>query len=98
MQDRRYSILQTDFREKCYICGTTKDLQIHEVFFGTANRKKSIKYGCCLTLCAYHHNASNQAVHYNHELDIQLKMEMQRRFIKVYPNVDFRKVFGKNYL
>lgn len=94
---KRFSILQEEMNE-CYFCGTTKNLHIHEVFYGTANRQKSIRYGCCVSLCATHHNLSNISVHFNKDMDLNLKRSMQKRFIEVYPNIDFLKTFGKNYL
>ena len=94
---KRFSILQNEMNE-CYFCGTTKNLHIHEVFFGTANRQKSIRYGCCVSLCAIHHNLSNNSVHFNKEMDLNLKRTMQKKFIEVYPNLDFLKIFGKNYI
>ena len=93
----RYSILVNNFDE-CIECGTTRDIHKHEVFFGTANRKLSIKYGLVVPLCAYHHNMSNKGVHFNKKLDTELKQMAQRRFNVVYPDLDFIKVFGKNYL
>lgn len=95
---QRFSILQDFNDKKCLVCETTNNLHIHEVFFGTADRKKSIKYGCCVCLCAKHHNMSNDGVHFNKKLDTQLKQLMQRRFTEVYPNLDFLKIFGRNYL
>lgn len=95
---KRFSILQDFNNKQCLVCGSTKDLHIHEVFFGTANRKQSIKYGCCVCLCAKHHNTSNEGVHFNKELDAQLKKMMQQRFIEVYPNLNFITIFGRNYL
>ena len=83
---------------ECYFCGMTKNLHIHEVFYGTANRQISIKYGCCVSLCAIHHNLSNNSVHYNREMDLNLKRAMQKRFMQVYPELDFLKIFGKNYI
>ena len=93
---QRFSILQN--QKKCFVCGTTENIHIHEVYFGTANRNKSIKYGCCVYLCGKHHNLSSEGVHYNHELDQHLKQLMQKRFNEVYPNLDFLKIFGRNYL
>lgn len=96
---KRYSILQEDFDERvCYVCKTTQDIHVHEVFFGTGNRQNSIKYGCCVCLCARHHNMSNEGVHFNKALDITLKKRMQKAFEFKYPEMDFIKVFGKNYL
>lgn len=94
---KRFSILQEEMNE-CYFCGTTNNLHIHEVFFGTANRQKSIKYGCCVSLCAIHHNLSNNSVHFNKDMDLNLKRAMQKRFMQVYPDLDFLKIFGKNYI
>ena len=94
---KRFSILQEEMNE-CYFCETTKNLHIHEVYFGTANRQLSIKYGCCVSLCAIHHNLSDMSVHHNREMDLALKKIMQKKFIQVYPDLDFIKVFGKNYL
>ncbi len=94
---KRFSILQNEMNE-CYFCGTTKSLHIHEVFYGTANRQKSIKYGCCVSLCTIHHNLSNASVHFNKDMDLNLKKTMQKKFMQVYPELDFLKIFGKNYL
>lgn len=94
---KRFSILQKEM-DRCYVCGTTLNIHIHEVFYGTANRRLSIKYGCCLALCAIHHNMSNEGVHFNKALDLRLKKEMQERFEKVYPNLNFLTIFGRNYL
>jgi hypothetical protein len=71
---------------------------ITDVFYGTANRKQSEKYGCWVYLCAYHHNMSSEGVHFNKSLDILLKQECQRRFEKDGTREEFRKIFGKSYL
>lgn len=94
---KRFSILQDEMTE-CYFCGTTKNLHIHEIFYGTANRQKSIKYGCCVSLCVIHHNLSNNSVHFNKDMDLNLKRAMQKRFMQVYPELNFIKIFGKNYI
>ena len=93
---KRYSILHD--MSKCYVCGTPFNLHIHEVYFGTGKRQLSIKYGCCVGLCARHHNMSNEGVHLNRALDLELKRDMQKKFKEVYPALDFLKIFGKNYL
>jgi len=84
--------------EHCILCKTNQNIHIHEVFYGTSNRKKSIKYGCCVPLCSKHHNASNEAVHFNHELDLRLKKAMQKAFEKRYSHDEFMRVFKRNYL
>jgi hypothetical protein len=41
---------------------------------------------------------SNEGVHFNTELDKKLKAYTQRCFKEVYPDKDFLKIFGKNYI
>lgn len=94
---KRFSLLTKDM-ERCYLSGTTKDIHIHEVFYGSANRRKSIKYGCCVPLTASLHNMSNNGVHFDKTLDMRLKREMQAAFEKKYSHEKFMEVFGRNYL
>lgn len=93
----RFSLLQNE--KKCYVCGTTNNIHIHEVFFGK-NRKKSIEDGCCVYLCGRHHNQSNEGVHFNHELDTELKIQMELHWLKTYNKTikDFIDRYGKNYI
>lgn len=83
---------------KCWVCGTTRDLHIHEVFFGSANRKKSIEYGCYVHVCGKHHNLSNEGVHFDKELDTQLKKVAQEKFEEIHGHDKFMQVFKRNYL
>lgn len=93
----RFSILQD--KKECYVCGTTLNINTHEVYFGR-NRKNSIKYGCCVYLCGKHHNQSNDGVHFNKKLDKHLKEEMEKKFLKHYncTTEDFTNIFKINYL
>lgn len=97
MKKRNKSILQKDL-SRCYVCHTRNDTHIHEVFYGSANRKKSIDYGCYVALCAKHHNMSDLGVHYNKDLDLELKQKMQMEFEKRYSHAKFMQIFNKNYL
>lgn len=90
------SILSNE--NKCYVCGSKFSLHKHHVYYGVAHRKLAEKYGCWVYLCSYHHNGSNNGVHFNKELDLALKKEMQQAFEKTYPNIDFRTIFRKSYL
>lgn len=94
---KRYSIIHDMNAGECLICKTTYNTHIHEVFYGS-RRQTSIKYGCCVRLCARHHNMSSEGVHFNTELDRKLKAYTQKRFNEVYPDLDFLRIFGKNYL
>lgn len=64
------------------------------------NRQKSIEDGCCIYLCGTHHNMSNKGIHFNHELDLKVKREMEKRWLEYYQKTidDFIKRYGKNYL
>ena len=92
----RYSILQD--KKRCYVCGNT-NIHIHEVYFGK-NRQKSIEDGCCVYLCPRHHNASNDGVHFNKDLDLRLKREMEKQWLKTYNKTieQFIMRYGRNYL
>ena len=89
------SVIQED-TDYCYICGRY-GTEIHHVFFGTANRKLSDKYGMTVGLC-YNHHRGNNGVHQNREFDLMLKRKAQELFIKEYPDTDFMAIFGRNYL
>lgn len=85
-------------KKECYITGSIANLHKHHIFEGTANRKLSEKYGLWVYLRADWHDMSDYGVHFNKELDLKLKIIAQRRFKEEYPQLDFIKVFGRNYL
>lgn len=88
----------------CYLCQIMedkwnfKDLQLHHIFHGTANRKLADQYGCYVYLCPEHHLYGEDAVHRNNEVDVGLKKIAQVRFEQEYNHEKFMEVFGKNYL
>ena len=84
--------------KQCFVCETQFNLHRHHIFFGSGNRSLSEKYGCWCYLCGRHHNLSNEGVHFRKELDIELKKYTQERFEEMYPELDFIKIFGRNYL
>ena len=91
------SIIQS--KKECYVCETAFNLHDHHCIYGTANRKNSEKYGLKVWLCAYHHNMSNEGVHFNKELDAHLKKLSQDKFEEIHgTREEFRKIFGKSYL
>lgn len=91
------SVIQKE--KYCLVCGTTYNLHSHHIFFGTANRKQSEKYGLKVWLCAYHHNMSNDGVHFNKHLDNHLKQMAQRCYEKhINTREKFIEEFGKSYL
>jgi len=94
----RFSIITNDLT-RCIVCGRPKEA-LHEVFFGTANRKKSIQYGLVIPLCNYHHNMSDVGIHFNRTLDLSYKQIAEQRWIEHYQKDknEFIKEFGKNWL
>ena len=91
------SVIQQE--KECWVCKTTQNLHSHHVFFGSSNRKQSEKLGLKVWLCAYHHNMSNEGVHFNKPLDIKLKTMAQEYYEShIGTREDFRREFGKSYL
>lgn len=93
----RYSILQN--KKECYVCGS-ENIDIHEVYYGVRNREKSIEDGCCVYLCPRHHNMSDDGIHFNKELNNEVKQSMERKWLETYNKTieDFIKRYGRNYL
>lgn len=90
--------LRLQDKKECFFCGKTQGLHRHEVFYGSANRQKSIAFGCQVWLCGDHHNLSKEGVHMNHERDLLLKAYTQRVFEEEYGHDKFMEVFHRNYL
>lgn len=83
--------------KECFVCGTDYNIHEHHIF-GGPNRKLSEKHGLKVCLCGYHHNLSNEGVHFNKELDTELKELGQRAFELNGSREEFIRIFGKNYL
>lgn len=90
----RYSILNN--LDKCYFCGRPRQA-VHEVYFGK-NRQISIKNGFCVGLCNEHHNTSNNSVHFNREMDLELKRLYQEEYERNHTRSEFMALIGKSYL
>lgn len=94
LERMRFSILTKDL-DHCYLCGKYKN-SLHEIYFGK-NRVNSMIYGCVAPLCYECHQGS-KGVHNNHEVDIKLKQLCQKKFMEVYPDLDFLSIFHKSYI
>lgn len=90
------SIIQKE--HECIVCRSMYNIHKHHVFYGTANRKLSEKYGLTVYLCSRHHNGSDYGVHFNKELDTRLKRLAQEKFEKTHSREEFMQIFGRNYL
>lgn len=83
--------------QECWVMKSTTDLHRHHIFYG-CNRNMSEKYGMCVMLRADWHNLADYGVHFNKELDNKLKQWGQMKFTKMYPDLNFLEIFGRNYL
>lgn len=91
------SVLQEE--RKCMVCERSDVLHSHHIIYGRSNRKKSEKYGYKVWLCPCHHNMSNEGVHFNKLLDIQLKQMAQRHYESHHGSrSDFIQEFGRSWL
>lgn len=105
MAKKTKSIMQNNDIGQCYLCRLLhNDYSIksvreeHHVMGGTANRRLSEKYGLKVYLDPDHHRNGPEAVHKNAEVAELLHKEAQKAFERTYPDLDFQRIFGKNYL
>ena len=95
------SIVQKN--KECFVCKSDINLHEHHIFFGMANRKLSERYGLKVWLNHYWHNEPPTVdcpcggVHFNRALRRKLEREGQKAFEQRYPDLDFRKLFGRSY-
>lgn len=91
------SVISND--KECIICGKSEALHRHHIYYGYANRKLSEKYGCWCYLCGYHHNLSNEGVHFDKHMDDWLKQYCQKTLeSQGWSRKQFMDTFGRNYL
>ena len=94
------SILQDDL-ENCFLCGRCdRKLDRHEVFFGTAYRKKSKADGLWVKLCHEDCHEGKNGAQYNRAVRNRLSAYAQQRAMEVYgwSTAEFIERYGKNWL
>lgn len=91
------SIVENNPADCCFLCGSGGYLERHHIF-GGPNRKLSEKYGLTVHLCYMHHRDANEGVHSCKQKREILHRIGQEAFEREYPEKDFRKIFGINYL
>ena len=96
---RRYkdapSIMQDE--KVCFLSGSLEGLERHHIY-GGANRRNSAKYGLWVWLRHDLHNEPPDGVHFNIDNNRILQRIGQRTFELRYPDEDFIKIFGRNFL
>jgi len=89
------SILQE--KKECYVTGRTYGLHKHHVFEGTANRKKSEKWGFYIWLIPEFHNIGPKSIHNDYNFDLRVKKEAQKKFIERHGYDKWMAEFHKDY-
>lgn len=92
-----YSIVQDLTEERCFLCGCRRDLELHHIMHGTANRRLATRYGLTCLLCRSHHTGKF-GVHSDAELNTKLEKLAQKAFEKTHTRQEWMDIFGKNYL
>lgn len=82
------SIIQKE--KECYICGTPY-VEEHHIFYGTANRKLSERYGLKVWLCPTCHRG-NRGPHFDKNVDAWLKDIAREAFEQMY-SYNFQRLF-----
>ena len=95
MGTKTASIMQTE--KESIFSGRTDNLEYHHIF-GGSNRKWSEKYGLTVWLTHDEHNEPPFGVHHCKAANRSLQRAGQLTFQERYPNLDFMKIFGRNYL
>lgn len=90
------SIVQPE-EKCCMMCGTTRNLELHHIFFGTANRKISDKHGFTVWLCNEHHRG-RISPHRDRDIDRTLKRLCQVVYEREHTREEFIELIGRNYL
>ena len=90
------SIVQSG-EHRCFVCGSMRELELHHMMPGVANRRLSTRYGLVCWLCHTHHTG-RFGVHRDYDLMVQLKREAQAAFERKYSHEEWMKIFNRNYL
>lgn len=93
--ERKIKSIMADDLSKCYLCGSRERIEIHHVF-PSGLRKRSTEYGLVVPLCRECHQGKD-GVHSNRKKMDYLKGKAQERFEEVYPELDFLKIFHRNW-
>jgi len=88
----KFKSILTQNMDICYLCGAPAT-EVHHIF-NAANKKKSEKYGLMMPICFNCHFE----IHNIPGRMRETKEFGQMMFESHYPELDFLKIFGKNYI
>lgn len=101
----RESLLQNKESRICYLCArggyySWKTVLEEHHIFGGPNRHLSEEYGLKVYICPECHRTSARAVHQDPAgaANCYLQEAGQKAFEENFPELNFREVFGRNYL
>lgn len=92
----RKSIL-TDDLSVSYLSGRPAEC-IHHIYGGNGRRKISEREGFIIPLTHDEHNMTDTSIHFNKELDLQIKRECQRKYEETHSRDDFIRLINRSYL
>ena len=96
-------------KKECFLCRqqaekagyytelTDKGLHRHHVIFGRGYRSLSEKYGLWVYLC-YEHHEGDEGVHKNKQVNVELRQQAEREFLKEHQLSEWMAIFSRNYL
>ena len=80
---------------KCYYCGSNRNLEKHHCLLGTANRRKADKDGLWVYLC---HDCHQDVHNYNTIARKSLQKEAQKAYERTHSREEFMERYHFNYL
>lgn len=89
------SIIQKE--KQCLVCHKKTGLHRHHVYSGPL-RRMSEENGFTVWLCGRHHNLSRDGIHFNRELDLEVRRLGQHMYEQTHNREEFVKLTGRNYL
>jgi len=81
---------------QCFKCGATRLITMHEPLMGNKYRDLSVKYDLRVPLCWECHEYVQ--IEPSQEYNKYLQVLMQEKFNRENENLNFLRIFGRNYL
>ena len=78
---------------QCKVCGGTA-IELHHIFYGRANRKLSDKYNLVIWVCRQCHERKHKDKSFREKYQLMAKAKFKRE----HPDLNFKEIFGKEYV